>query len=198
MAVKSYAWSQSLAESVADGATVDVSTPGFLTPENYKTDETGVVIDGRVLQDTEVSCAWAGDFTSVTLTNSMGADWNPSQTIYVTVPGIPLDPADIQGSFEALEARVTAVEGVNTAQDGQISTLDARVSALEGVASAAAMTASPKAAPVEEHAKRDEDHGKDHDKGHDKDHSKKKEAPGTPHWNKSDIEDGDSHNKKKK
>jgi len=124
MAVKSYAWATRLAASVDDGASLDVPTPGFLTPANYKTDEPGVVVHNRVLTPQEVNSVWAADFTEVTLTNNMGAEWAAGDTVYVTVAGKDIDPGDWQASYEALEARVTALEG-------KVGDHEARISALE-------------------------------------------------------------------
>jgi len=178
MAVKSYAWSLRLHDAVADGATVDVPTPGFLNPQNYDTASTGVVLDGRVLKDTEVTCAWAGDFSAVTLTNGMGAAWNSAKTLYVTVAGVQIDPGDIQASFDQLAQRVTNCESKDVAQDtrmdnmdGTISGLDARITALEGAVLGAASVNKDAGnhAKYGQYRKEDEDHDEEHsNRGHKK------------------------------
>jgi len=143
--VKSYAWSQRLTDIVEDAGTVDVLTPGFISPENFLTDETGTVLDGHVLTPQQATVAWDADFSKATVTNASGNDWIAGATLYLTVAGKTFDPADIQASFDALELRVSNLEtrtttlegqmtGANAAISGlsdQVNALDARVAALE-------------------------------------------------------------------
>ena len=184
MAVKSYAWQLRLTDTVADTGTVGVPTPGFTDPASYKTDETGFVLDGTVLTPEQASGAWSGGFDKVSVTNSSGRDWNPGETLYVTVPGIPLDPANITDSFTTLEARVTVNEGNITsltsrvsANERAISALSDRVTALEqagtGTLSNPDRAREKHASGAPEESPDDHDaekgHGKKHDKGHDDD-----------------------------
>ena len=124
--VKSYAWSYRLSTTVETDETVDVPTPGFKNPENYDTEHAEVVY-GDVLDADEYELAWAENFTSVTVTNLTDEDWQPSQTLYVTVPGKTAGDGDAEGSFEALEARVSALEA--TVEDHET-----RIAALESAA----------------------------------------------------------------
>ncbi len=156
MASKSYAWQQRLQNAVADEGTVDVPTPGFENPQNYDTANTGVVVDGTVMDASKASCAWAGDFSEVTVTNSSGADWNAGQTVYITVAGTQIDPGDIQASFSELEQRVTACE--------------ARITALEG--GGASATVSVDKHP-DNHAKYGQYRPEDKDHDEDRSHSGK-------------------------
>lgn len=210
MASKSYAWSTRLAEEVADAGTIEVPTPGFNTPENYKTDETGIVVDGHVMAPEQASVVWDGEFKSATVTNSSGKPWHPAQTLYLTVPGKITSTSD---AGEALEALANQVAGLTTQQaatdakvtalEGQVSGLDARVAALEaagGAAAAAGATAAAASGPDkarakhrgEDEAKHDEEHSsvkrdekaeQQHGEHAKRDEDKKhKDAPGTPHW----------------
>jgi hypothetical protein len=129
MAAKSYAWGQQLSEPVPSGEDAVVQTPGFDSPENYLTDETAATLDGKVLTPEEFTAAWADDFTSVTVTNGTEAEWQPAQTLYVTVAGTPFDVANIEESFDALaaqvadhEQRIAALEGVPPAEEGSTTT----------------------------------------------------------------------------
>jgi hypothetical protein len=168
MASKSYAWQKRLDAAVADAGTVDVPTPGFSNPQNYDTANTGVVLDGTVMDASKASCAWAGDFSEVTVTNASGADWNPGQTVYITVAGVQIDPTDIQASFDQLEQRVTNCESKDAAQDTRMDTLDARITALEGVTSATAVDKHP-----DNHAKYGQYRPEDEDHDEDRSHSGK-------------------------
>lgn len=121
--VKSYAWSYRLSATVETDETVDVPTPGFKNPENYDTEHAEVVY-GDVLQSDEYALAWAEDFTSVTVTNLTDEDWQPSHTLYVTVPGKNVGEGDAGGSFEALEARVSALETTVADHETRITALE--------------------------------------------------------------------------
>lgn len=137
---KSYAWSQQLSAVVAVGEEAEVNTPGIVTAEDYKTDEVEVVHQGQVLLPEQFEAVWEEDWTHIHITNNTANDWQPGETIYVTLSGIPFDPADIEQSFTALDARVATVEG-------QVDDLETRVAALEGVP-----PASRAAAAADEHA----------------------------------------------
>ena len=138
MTVKSYAWHQRLQEEVADAASVDVLTPGFIGPENYKTDETEGVIENKVLSPQEAGFIWAGDFAKVTVANNSGAAWEPGQTLHVTVAGKTFDPANVQESFDALqtqvdgiESKISTLEGEMTSANNALSGISSQVSALQ-------------------------------------------------------------------
>jgi hypothetical protein len=126
--VKSYAWSQRLGDVVPPGGEVAVPTPGFESPENYDHDNAEVVIDGIVLAKEQFSLDWSSTHIDVAVTNNTGTtDWQPGQTLYVAVAGIPFDPSNVEESFNALVNRVTTLEG-------SVTSLEARVTALESVA----------------------------------------------------------------
>jgi hypothetical protein len=131
MTASSYAWQHRLDEAVPDAGVVTVETPGFLAASNYNTDETSVVLDGTVFTRDQAPCVWAGDFTSVDVTNDTGSEWQPAQTLYVTVAKTVFDPADVQAGFEALEARVSANEAAITTLNEDVDALDERVTTLE-------------------------------------------------------------------
>jgi hypothetical protein len=124
MTASSYAWQHRLDEAVPDAGVVTVKTPGFLAADNYNTDETSVVLDGTVLTRDQAPCTWAGDFSSVDVANDTGSEWQPAQTLYVTVAKTAFDPADVQAGFEALEARVSANEAAIAALDERVATLE--------------------------------------------------------------------------
>lgn len=121
--VKSYAWSYRLSTTVETDETVDVPTPGFKNPEKYGIEHAEVVY-GDVLDADEYELAWAEDFSFVTVTNLTDEDWQPSHTLYVTVPGKTLDDGDAGGSFEALEARVSALETTVADHETRIAALE--------------------------------------------------------------------------
>jgi hypothetical protein len=129
MAAKSYAWSARLSAVVEPGAEVVVPTPGFDNPENYHADQAQVGLDGNVLIAEQFSLAWADDHSEATVTNGTEAEWQPTQTIYVTVAGIPFDAENVEDTFSALEDRVSATET-------QVDDHETRITALEGAGGA--------------------------------------------------------------
>lgn len=140
MAASSYAWSTALPGVISYGAEAVVPTPGFENPENYQTDKTEAVRNGTVLRPEEFSVTWDDAFTEAALKNQTETDWMPGDTMFITVAGVPFDSEDIQGSFDALEARVSKNETA-------IAALDTRVTALEAAKTQAPpMAATPQPA----------------------------------------------------
>lgn len=154
MPAKSYAWSTILSAAVADGATIDIQTPGFDDPEYYDTDNCGLTIDGTVLTPEAASAAWASDFSSVTVTNSSGDDWAPAQTLYVTVAGQTPTTGTIS---DRLDAHDEQIAGLNTEMDD----LESRVAALESAGGAVSLhDTDPKKKGHDEGAEQDEEHSR--------------------------------------
>ena len=107
---KSYAWGHQLTAAVAVGEELEVNTPGIVAPDDYKTDEVEVVHQGQVLLPEQFEASWEEDWTHIHITNNTAADWQPGETVYVTLPGIPFDADNLEANFTALEARVADVE----------------------------------------------------------------------------------------
>lgn len=125
--VKSYAWSEALQEAVPIDGEVEIDTPGFENPENYKTDAPELVLGGNVIPVNQFSFSWDADWSHVHIVNETAKDWPPGETLYVTVAGKQVDASGLAG----LEARVSALET-------QTADLETRVAALEGAAGGAA------------------------------------------------------------
>lgn len=149
---KSYAWSQQLYAVVPAGEDAQVNTPGLENPDDYKTDEAEVVVNGNVLLPEQFTLTWEEDWSHAHVTNGTETDWQPGDTVYVTVAGIPFDPTNVEASFTALEA--------------QVSDHETRITALETPVTRAGSAPAAK----HEHDKNErakDNHGKaDHDKGH--------------------------------
>lgn len=164
--VKSYAWALQLPVVVGSGGTVEIVTLGFNDPAQYDTANTGVVYGATVLREDQVTTAWAEDFSSVTLTNTdPELIWYPPDAIHVTVSRIPFNTADIEASFNALEARVSASETAITdletrtvANETAITDLETRVTALETPVGTRSAEEDPEPEEPE--------HGKAHKPGH--------------------------------
>ena len=133
MASRSYAWSLKLPHLVGVDDNIDVPTPGFDHPERYDTANAEVVYGNQVLQPAEVSLEWADEFDSVNVTNLTDENWQPSETIYVTVKLSAPEAGEGGGSEEiaALEARVAQNETDIAALQEGFTDLEARVVALE-------------------------------------------------------------------
>jgi hypothetical protein len=105
----SYAWAQMVKNvAVPNGGTITVLTPGFITPENYDTANAKVAREGNALNPGQFSVAWAGDFSSVVVTNNTGNVWPPSHMVYVTVAA--LASADVAATLANHSARLAALE----------------------------------------------------------------------------------------
>lgn len=131
MPTQSYAWSHRLNDVVAPGANVTVQTPGFEMTENCE--EAQIGLDGKVLKDEEFSLDWADDHSSIVVTNESDTDWQPAQTLYVTVPSMALDPDNVGDNLNALEDRVSSLET-------QVDDHETRIAALEGGGGGATVT----------------------------------------------------------
>jgi uncharacterized coiled-coil protein SlyX len=159
---QSHAWGSQLTAIIAIGESATVPTPGFTSPETYDT-EKAQVVHRDVLRADQFSLVWAGDFASVAVTNQTDADWQPTDTLYVTVDRHPVNTGDVAADIEALNERIDALEsdvatnttniGANTTAIGNNSTnigknasdialLTARVTALENASSASQAASS--------------------------------------------------------
>jgi hypothetical protein len=134
MAAKSYSWSSPLSASVAPGSDATVPTPGFHSPENYDTANAEAVWNGTVLTSENSAISFDPDWSQAKVTNNGDDTWMAGDTISVVVAAKHFDPADIQGSFEALDERVTTLEGSVTTLEGSVADLETRVEALEAAA----------------------------------------------------------------
>ena len=133
MAAKSYAWNLRLNHMVNVNGGVVVPTPGFDHPERYDTENAEVVYGNQVLQPAEVGLEWDEEFDNVNVTNLTDENWQPSETIYVTVKLSAPEAGEGGGSEEiaALEARVAENETDIAALQEGLTDLEARVVALE-------------------------------------------------------------------
>jgi hypothetical protein len=123
----SLSWGQIVKNvAVANNGTLVVNTPGIIGPENYDFANAQVTQEGTVLQPSaQFTLAWAGDFSSVTITNKTGAPWPVNSTIYVALmqfqaPDHNAAIANLTARVAALEAKTTTVVPVVTPQAASI------------------------------------------------------------------------------
>ena len=112
----SLSWGQIVKNTaVANNGTLVVNTPGIISPENYDFANAQVTQDGYVLQPSaQFTLAWAGDFSSVTVTNKTGAPWPVNSTVPTSVLMQLQAPDHGNAAIANLTARVTALEAKTT------------------------------------------------------------------------------------
>jgi hypothetical protein len=146
---KSASWSVILTTAVADGASVEVPTPGLdlaaIDPESAQ-----LAVDNDVVPMPDKATVDYGDGSKATITNLTGEEWPSGVTVYLYVEAAGLGE-DFQLTFTEMQAQIdantAAVAALQPAVDknvADIADLQTRVAALEAAAPPATMSASKK------------------------------------------------------
>lgn len=125
-------WTHTLTEPVEEGADVTFPATGASSADlDFAQAEVAVGNDVIELDTIAITptAGVDGATDTLTITNNSGFTWPPGDSVYVVIHGKTLLDVteEVQAAFDALDARIAALEA-------SVSALDARVVALESAA----------------------------------------------------------------
>jgi hypothetical protein len=113
-----------------NGTIAIMNLPGVGADTTIDQSKAEVAANGQVYVAPMVQVTLGPDFINVT--NKTGQPWPQHSEVYVCAPRFP--PADPSAQIEALEAKVTALEGQVGALEATVADHETRIAALEAAA----------------------------------------------------------------